>query len=120
MRAAILTASQCVTYDEAKSHVKAVFGWGGDEFRTHLLASMLGGLVTTTVTSPVDVIKTKMFVAGRQGSGPLSTFAHLVRTEGYAALFKGWSANYSRLGPQTSITFVVAEQLRHHMGMTTL
>ena len=34
----------------------------GDHFGTHLSASMVTGLVTTTATAPVDVIKTHMFV----------------------------------------------------------
>ena len=37
----------------------------GDHFGTHLSASMVTGLVTTTATAPVDVIKTHMFV-GKQ------------------------------------------------------
>ena len=33
---------------------------------------------------------------------------------------QGWSANYLRLGPQTLITFLVAEQLRSFMGLGAL
>ena len=60
-RAAVLTASQCATYDEIKQVIKHVTGMG-DHFGTHLSASMVTGLVTTTATAPVDVIKTHMFV----------------------------------------------------------
>ena len=35
---------------------------GGDSLSTHVGASMVSGLVTTTLTAPVDVIKTNMFV----------------------------------------------------------
>ena len=34
----------------------------GDHFGTHIASSMVTGLVTTTATAPVDVIKTHMFV----------------------------------------------------------
>ena len=60
-RAAVLTASQCATYDEIKQVIRKVTG-AGDHFGTHLASSMVTGLVTTTATAPVDVIKTHMFV----------------------------------------------------------
>ena len=60
-RAAVLTASQCATYDETKKLFKRLTG-AGDNFGTHLASSLLTGLVTTTATAPVDVIKTHMFM----------------------------------------------------------
>ena len=60
-RAAVLTASQCATYDEVKQTLIKFTG-AGDNFGTHLASSMITGLVTTTATAPVDVIKTHMFV----------------------------------------------------------
>jgi solute carrier family 25 uncoupling protein 8/9 len=61
-----------------------------------------------------------MFVRGPEVGGPLACTADLLRREGAAALFKGWSANYARLGPQTVIIFVVAEQLRGLAGLKAL
>lgn len=69
-RAAVLTASQCATYDEIKQVIMKVTGMG-NHFGTHLGASMVTGLVTTTATAPVDVIKTHMFVGKRHESSPL-------------------------------------------------
>lgn len=60
-RAAVLTAAQCATYDEAKKAWMLLVG-GDDTLSTHVCASMISGLVTTTLTAPVDVIKTNMFV----------------------------------------------------------
>ncbi len=56
VRAAVLTASQCATYDEVKSRLLALTGWA-DSLGAHLAASMVTGLVTTTATNPVDVVK---------------------------------------------------------------
>jgi len=39
--------------------------------------------------------------------------------EGPAAFFKGWTAQYLRLGPQTMITFLLMERLRLVMGLGT-
>ena len=67
-RAAVLTAAQCATYNEAKTAWMNMTG-GGDTLSTHVGASMISGLVTTTLTAPVDVIKTNMFV-GAASSHP--------------------------------------------------
>lgn len=58
IRAATLTASQCATYDEVKQIIKRRLGVG-DGFTTYIMASMVTGLVTTTATSPVDVVKVR-------------------------------------------------------------
>jgi solute carrier family 25 uncoupling protein 8/9 len=170
----VLTASQCATYDEAKSRLLALTGWS-DSLGAHLAASMVTGVVTTTATNPVDVVKVGqawgrpgggwraaalclaaqsrprprpyqpagprllpcaptnppssctlavlqvvMFVRGPEAGGPLACAADLLRHEGAGALMKGWSANYARLGPQTVIVFVVAEQLRGLAGLGAL
>ena len=90
------------------------FGKSDDLF-THLCASMLTGLVTTTVTNPVDMIKTQLYVSspgpnstklsgraaaspGRRGGGG----ARRAEARGTARVsYGGWTANYLRLGPQT-------------------
>ncbi|KAF8058480.1 VHA-C [Scenedesmus sp. PABB004] len=119
VRAAVLTAAQCVTYDEAKRRVLAATGWA-DGAAAHLATALITGLVSTTATNPVDVIKTHMFVGGRAHSGPLACAASLYAAQGGAAFWRGWSANYARLGPQTVVTFLVVEQLRAVMGWPPL
>ncbi|WIA37876.1 hypothetical protein OEZ86_014723 [Tetradesmus obliquus] len=119
VRAAVLTASQCVTYDEVKGRLMAATGWR-DSAATHLATAMITGVVSTTATNPVDVIKTHMFVGGRKHAGPLSCAASLYAAHGLAGFWRGWLANYARLGPQTVVTFLVVEQLRGSLGMAPL
>ena len=69
IRAAALTATQCASYDQAKQWWMRTTGMS-DSFATHFGASMLTGLATTTVTAPVDLIKTRMFMSG----GPNNTY----------------------------------------------
>lgn len=118
-RAAVLTASQCATYDEVKQAWMRVLD-AGDTMWTHLGASMITGLVSTTATAPVDVVKTYMFVGGAKYSGPMQCAMEIVRREGARSMFKGWTANYARLGPQTTIIFVVVEKLRSMAGMDSI
>ncbi len=56
VRASVLTASQCATYDEVKSRLLALTGLR-DGLGAQLACSLVTGLVTTTVTNPVDVVK---------------------------------------------------------------
>ena len=55
-RAAILTASQCATYDEIKRAIVKATGWS-DGAHLHLAASLVAGVISTTACNPVDVIK---------------------------------------------------------------
>lgn len=77
-RAAVLTAAQCATYNESKKFWMWLTG-GGDDFATHLGSSMITGLVTTTATGPVDVIKTNMFVGRHPCPALLSSGHRLVK-----------------------------------------
>ena len=103
----------------AKAAWKQVTGMG-DGVGTYIGASMAAGVVTTTATSPVDVVKTHMYARGLKGQGMLAALASLVRELGPLILFRGWTANWARLGPQTAITFVVNEELRGLVGAQQL
>ncbi|GFR52872.1 hypothetical protein Agub_g15500 [Astrephomene gubernaculifera] len=119
IRSAILTAAQCATYDEVKRVVRQTTGWG-DGVSLHLSSSMIAGLVTTTITNPIDVIKTRMFVGGKTYSGPIACAAHVMKSDGLIGFMKGWSASYARLGPHTVIMFLTAERLRKYAGLQSL
>lgn len=53
-------------------------------------------LVTTTVTAPLDMIKTNMYAAGDYGVMELTN--KVMHKEGVRGLLRGWSAAYVRLG----------------------
>ncbi len=78
------------------------------------------GLAATTITAPVDVVKTHMYCAGSKYTSPLQCAGDIMRREGLRGFFKGWTANYARLGPQTTIMFVVMEKMRYLAGMKGL
>jgi solute carrier family 25 uncoupling protein 8/9 len=118
-RSAILTAAQCATYDEVKRSVLAATGWTEGPM-SHLTSSMIAGLVTTTITNPLDVVKTRMFVGGAKYNGALACAQHVLKTEGPLGFMKGWTASYARLGPHTVIMFMTAERLRKYAGLQSL
>ena len=124
-RAAIITAAQIPSYDHTK-HTLLNRKIMHEGIRLHLVASMLAGLVCATVTSPVDVIKTRIMnqsIMGNGGKLYTSTFDCLIktiRTEGLFGLYKGFIPNWLRIGPHTIITFLIFEQLRLFAGLKPL
>ncbi|KAG2437541.1 hypothetical protein HYH02_011184 [Chlamydomonas schloesseri] len=120
VRAALLTASQVATYDTVKRELVRV-GGGSDSVWTHVAASGVTGLVTTTVTNPVDVVKTHMFVSGSGArKGIMQTTLAILYNDGIPGFFKGWTASYARLGPQTIFIFLISEGLRKALGLEGL
>ncbi|WYZ36612.1 hypothetical protein EsH8_II_000118 [Colletotrichum jinshuiense] len=110
MRAAAMTASQLASYDTFKGilirHTPM-----GDNLTTHFTASFLAGVMAATVTSPIDVIKTRVMSATTQ-EGLAHTLAKIYKAEGLRWMFKGWVPSFLRLGPQTICTFVFLEMHR--------
>ncbi|KAF8420120.1 mitochondrial carrier domain-containing protein [Tirmania nivea] len=109
LRAALMTASQLATYDEFKTLILGA-GLGSDGVGTHFAASLMSGLVATTVCSPVDVVKTRVMVGQEKGVGVLSVLKATVRKEGVRWVFRGWVPSFARLGPHTILTFIFMEQ----------
>jgi len=106
-RAAVMTASQLASYDTFK---RALLDYTPmkDNLTTHFSASFLAGLVAATVTSPIDVIKTRV-MSSSQGHGVMHTIGEIYRAEGIRWMFKGWVPSFLRLGPHTICTFVFLE-----------
>jgi len=86
----------------------------------NIVVGVAAGLAATTITAPVDVVKTHMYCAGSKFNNPLHCASDIFVREGARGFFKGWTANYARLGPQTTIMFVVMEKMRYLAGMQGL
>lgn len=88
-----------------------------DGIPLHFGASLIAGTVATTVCAPADVLKSRMqSMASENGvksPGLVSVFRRSLANEGPVFLFKGWFPAWIRLGPNTVLTFVFLEQLRH-------
>ena len=121
-RAAILTAAQIPSYDHTK-HTLKNHGLMHEGLRLHIVSSMIAGFVTAFVTSPVDVVKTRVMNQRIKGEGvvlyksTIDCIAKTIRSEGIFGLYKGFIPNWMRIGPHTIITFLIFEQLRRLVGM---
>ncbi|XP_015795827.1 mitochondrial dicarboxylate carrier [Tetranychus urticae] len=117
-RAALITIGQISMYDQFKymmmKYAPNVFE---DNLNTHFSASFLAGACATTMTQPLDVIKTRMMNAP---PGVYRGIAHCAGTVfkecGPLGFFKGYVPAFVRLGPQTVLTFIFFEQLRIRFG----
>jgi dicarboxylate transporter 10 len=96
-RAAVTTVSQLASYDVAKrlliTHTPME-----DTISTQVMASFLAGLTAATVTSPIDVIKTRI-MSSTGSRGVADVVREIMRTEGAGWMFKGWVPSFLRQGP---------------------
>ncbi|MQM06046.1 hypothetical protein Taro_038867 [Colocasia esculenta] len=120
VRAGALTASQLATYDESKQVAfQFLFPFfhrnpdGITEVDTYSRrfssASHVYNFLSYHVLHKIDGLEFKKVY-----------FPEVTRTEGFRALYKGGSATFARLGPQTVITFLVCEKLRELAGMKAI
>lgn len=119
-RAVLVTIGQLSMYDQYKywllTHVGNVFS---DNLVTHFTASSLAGATATTMTQPLDVMKTRMMNAKK---GEFRSIAHcakdIMTSAGLLGFFKGYIPAFVRLAPHTILMFVFFEQLRMRLGST--
>ncbi|KAF4452049.1 putative dicarboxylate carrier protein [Fusarium austroafricanum] len=109
-RAMFMTAGQLASYDVSKS-LLLQYTPMEDNLKTHFTASFIAGLVAATVTSPIDVIKTRV-MSSTYDHNILHLIRDIHRTDGLMWMFKGWVPSFLRLGPQTICTFVFLEMHR--------
>lgn len=119
VRGVLMTASQVVTYDMFKNYLVTSLGFDSTKNTTHFSASLLAGLVATTVCSPADVIKTRiMNSTSKQSQSAMQIFMTALKTEGPSFMFRGWLPSFTRLGPFTMLIFCTIEQLKKYkVGM---
>ncbi|KAJ3528194.1 hypothetical protein NM208_g10315 [Fusarium decemcellulare] len=110
IRAGAMTGCQLASYDGIKQSLVDTLNLK-DGIPTQLLASILAGLIATTMCSPIDVIKTRVMSQGGSSS-ILGMVAELTRSEGLRWAFRGWLPSFARLGPHTAATLLLLEQHR--------
>ncbi len=83
------------------------------------LVGAVAGSFSAAVTTPLDVLKTRM-MTGRVpagASGVLSAARLIVAEEGVGALFKGLSPRVGLIGPSCAVFFMVYEFVHNNFPM---
>ncbi|KNZ49884.1 hypothetical protein VP01_471g3 [Puccinia sorghi] len=108
-------------YFTVYSHLKKdTFGEGVDgkklSFVETLSAAAIAGMPAAYLTTPADVVKTRLQSEARKGEthykGLMHCFKTILKEEGPAALFKGGPARILRSSPQFGVTLVSYEFLQ--------
>lgn len=110
-----MTIGQIAFYDQIKTYLltTSIFE---DNLITHFTASLAAGAIATTLTQPMDVLKTRsMNAKPGEYNGLWDVIRHTAKL-GPLGFFKGYVPAFVRLGPQTILTFVFLEQLRLNFG----
>ncbi|CAG2162587.1 unnamed protein product [Oppiella nova] len=89
-----------------------------DNLLTHFTCSTLAGAMATTLTQPLDVLKTRLMNASANEYQSVGQCIGLLyKQSGLMGFFKGYVPAFIRLAPQTILTFVFLEQLRIRFGI---
>ena len=115
MRNSIINAAEIASYDQYKEFTTQTLGFNPTAFYTHFFCAFGAGFNAVIVGSPVDVLKTRMMNATPdQPSNPLSLSARILTSEGPLAFYKGFTANFMRLGSWNVVMFVTLEQTKKY------
>ncbi|KAJ5677602.1 uncharacterized protein N7477_003235 [Penicillium maclennaniae] len=118
-RSGIMTASQLASYDAFKRLLRRIGDTSEEKPWIHFAASLLASLVATTVSNPMDVIRTQLMSTVKRNS-VFTVVQGLFAAEGFRWIFRGWTPSFVRLGPQTIATLVFLEQhKRFYRSWTT-
>lgn len=80
--------------------------------RLHLICGFMAGFVATIVSSPFDVVKTRLMSSPDAYKGVVNCFSRTLKEEGPLAFYKGFIPNVTRIGSWACICFVSMEQIK--------
>jgi len=114
-RAVLITIGQVAMYDQFKQMLLTT-AYFSDNMTTHFTASLTAASVATALTQPVDVMKTRMMNAPPGTYSGIGACAKDIASNGLTSFYKGFLPAFTRLAPQTVLTFLFFEQFRQRFG----
>ncbi|XP_070071683.1 mitochondrial dicarboxylate carrier [Drosophila takahashii] len=119
LKTTIGTCSQIALYDIIKTEVRENTSVN-DGVPLHFLTSLVTSIISSTLTHPLDVVKTIM-MNSRPGEFPTLFHASIYMMRfGFMGPFRGLVPTIVRKAPATTLLFVLYEQLRLHFGICSL
>ena len=116
------TAIKFYTYGNCKRFLSEYSGYGKDTAVIHVIAAASAGVVTSTTTNPIWLIKTRMQLDGnrlavvsgvtrRKYKSSIGCLRHILKLEGFKGLYRGLTASY--LGVlESTLHLVLYEQMK--------
>lgn len=113
------------TYGNGKRIIADRFNNGQEAAWVHLCAAVMAGIVTSTATNPIWLVKTRLQLdksttekaggrAVRQYHNSWDCVKQVVRHEGFRGLYKGMSASYLGVSEST-LQWVLYEQMKSYL-----
>lgn len=84
---------------------------------------MIAGVAVAIVTSPIDVVKTRVMNVDPHKpaySGMIDCINKVGKVEGLMGFYKGFNAQWLRIGPLTTLQFIIWERLRKAFGISAI
>lgn len=124
-RAALVNMGDLTTYDTAKQAILRNTSLQ-DNWVTHALASSCSGLVAASLSTPADVVKTRVMnqPMGKDGTpllykSSIDCLLKSVRQEGFFSLYKGFLPIWARMAPWSLTFWISYEEIRRFCGVNT-
>lgn len=117
-RAVGLNLGMMVSYQELKERLKPYLG---DNFKTHITASIVAGICGTILALPFDNIKVKIVNMSPDAKGNMpyrgitDCLIRSIRREGFLRLWAGFLPVAANLGPHSIIALISSEFIRKFM-----
>jgi hypothetical protein len=116
------------TYGNGKRIIAENFNKGKEEGWVYLSAAIVAGVVTSTATNPIWMIKTRLQLdrsnaekAEKKGADAVRRYRNswdclkqVVRNEGISSLYKGMSASYLGVS-ESALQWVLYEQMKSYL-----
>jgi len=111
-RAALVNLGELSTYSIVKKHLVS-HSWSMEDSRVHVISSMCSGFVSSFISTPADVVKSRMMNdSEKRYSSSLTCFLDCIQKEGLRGLFKGFLTTWLRLGPWQMAFWLTYESIQ--------
>ena len=118
----VINAAQLATYSQSKQQLLTTKYFNDpSSIGLHFTSSLISGFACTCASMPVDITKTriqtmKIINGVPEYSGVTDVLIKVIRNEGVTALWKGFTPYFLRVGPHTTLSFIVLEALNNHFA----
>ncbi|PWN47440.1 putative DIC1-mitochondrial dicarboxylate carrier [Violaceomyces palustris] len=119
-RSVVMNICQLSAYDVFKNAIQRT-NILEDGPMLHTVASFCAGTLSTTVCTPIDVVKSRVqnMKKGSPGGTSVSfVIKEALRKDGPAVFLRGWTPAWLRLQPQTTLLFLFFEQFKKIVDKT--
>nr|XP_047144479.1 mitochondrial uncoupling protein 4 [Hydra vulgaris] len=90
-----------------------------DNWTTHGLSSICSGFVAAILSTPADVVKTRIMNNPEAYNGSMDCLIKAIQHEGFISLYKGFLPTWYRMAPWSLTFWLTFEQIRHLSGANT-